>query len=271
MISLFLAAAAWGDDAARLLGPEPAMDSAASTVATSPWAGLWPLALAAALAAGLWLWQRRPGADRSAEPATVEAVTRHSLGGAHLLHVVDVEDRAGRVHRLVLSTGTAGAATLVAHLGADDHDLRAPATVDAAPEAAPAPARATAETWASRYAEATDVARPYPWVRAERAYREENASREESAVREERPPPEARPTSGARPAREESASREPRVVRSDGTERAVREDRPERRADPREERRPTAVTPERRAQALSLIDEVVGTREAPTGRRGLRA
>ncbi len=257
---LLLCTSAHADDTARLLGPEPIVHATAPSSSSSvDLLGFWPLLVAGGLAAGLWAWQRRPKAEGGQEVATVENIGRHSLGGAHVLHLVDVEDRAGRVRRLIVATGASGSAQLIADLGPDEPELRraeAPRRAEAEERRVPV-ARAAVDNWLGRgYGEARpEDDRVDAWAREERA-----PTREDRApIREDRAP-----------------SREDRApIREDRREVRAPERREARadRRDPAEmdaPRRPSAQ--DRRAQALSLIDEVVGNhQQASAGRRGLRA
>jgi flagellar biogenesis protein FliO len=218
---LLLSTVALADDAARLLGPEPTNQAAAATFPSTSLAGLWPLVLAGAVAAGIWAWQRRPRGDGTLETATVENVGRHSLGGTNTLHLVDVEDRNGRVRRLVVATGNQGV-TLLADLGNEAERIR--------------------DDTAARAAEPRENQlrfddRREPWNR-----------------REDR--------------REDRREQRGRDARGDDP----RDAPPLRADDPRR-----VTTQERRAQALSLIDEVVGNNanngnnDARRGRNSVRA
>ena len=87
------------DQDARLLGPAPIVE-ASSPLPSATLVGLWPFVLAAGAAAGVYVYTKRGRGDGFAEPAGIESVARLTLGGANLLHVLDVEDRSGRVRVL---------------------------------------------------------------------------------------------------------------------------------------------------------------------------
>lgn len=232
---LALAAPALADDDARLLGPDPAGAVVAQAASPGiPWTSWLPLLLAGGVAAGTFAWQRRPRGDGALEAPSVENVGRHSLGGPNLLHLVDVEDRSGRVRRLVVATSNQGVATLLADLGPGEPELRREESLRRLPTF----------TEATEPREARDVRREW-----ERSF--DGAPRTDPRREAERRAPAV------------SERREDRTAR--WREADLDAPEPPIRGDDR-------TTQERRAQALSLIDEVVGGAGQSPGRRaGLRA
>jgi hypothetical protein len=280
----WMGSAALADDNARLLGNNGAEAvQFAPAPASTPWMSWLPLLLAGGVAAGMVAWQRRQQAGGHVESPTVENVGRHSLGGSNLLHLVDVEDRAGRVRRLVVATGAQGVATLVADLGEEPGERRQVEGWN--------PTNQVNERRANPDRHAQERLAMERHERAERAVLDRNPNyNERSANLGDRNANygDRNANYGDRNANYGDRNAERPVGYGERPERAnQRADRPANPPDrnlDREERatnhhdrnwrttegeppvQDRRTTQDRRAQALSLIDEVVGGATGPTNR-----
>jgi len=100
---------------ARLLGT-PAAVAASSSEPLGDWSGLWPLAIAGLAAVGVLAAKRWVPRTLLLSDSPLRIAGRVGMGGSASLVLVDADDGAGGVRRLLVSIG-GGAPALLADLG----------------------------------------------------------------------------------------------------------------------------------------------------------